>query len=101
STFGYVGAWIGAVGQFISIVILLIALLQQVKPFIASVSQHMAISYLFVFIMLVSKHLMEFGVLYLPFAEVIYETRPVVVGYLHLLLLGFTSIFIFNLYQSI
>lgn len=99
-TFGFMSAWIGAVGQFISIIILLIALLQQLKPFIASVSQHMAISYLFVFIMLVSKHLMEFGLLYLPFAEVIYDTRSVVVGYLHLLLLGFISMFIFNLYQS-
>src|SRR5699024_752682 len=79
---------------------LFIALLQHVKPFIASVSQHMAISYLFVFIMLFGKHLMEFGLLYLPFAEVIYDTRSVVVGYLHLLLLGFISMFIFNLYQS-
>lgn len=43
---------------------------------------------------------MEFGLLYLPFAEVIYETRSVVIGYLHLLLLGFISMFIFNLYQS-
>ncbi|HLR42631.1 MAG TPA: hypothetical protein VK067_05205 [Pseudogracilibacillus sp.] len=99
-TVGYIGAWIGAVGQFISIIILFIALLQHVKPFIASVSQHMAISYLFVFIMLFGKHLMEFGLLYLPFAEVIYDTRSVVVGYLHLLLLGFISMFIFNLYQS-
>lgn len=97
---GYVSAWIGAIGQFISILILLIALLKHVKPFIASVSQHMAISYLFVFTMLIGKHLMEFGLLYLPFAEVIYETRSVVVGYLHLLLLGFISMFIFNLYQS-
>src|SRR5699024_4279969 len=99
-TVGYIGAWIGAVGQFISIIILFIALLQHVKPFIASVSQHMAISYLFVFIMLFGKHLMEFGLLYLPFAEVIYVTRSVVVGYLHFLLLGFISMFIFNLYIS-
>lgn len=99
-TVGYVGAWIGAIGQFISFIILLMAMLQHVKVFIASVSQHMAISYLFIFLMLVAKHLMEFGLLYLPFAEVIYETRSVVVGYLHLLLLGFISMFIFNLYQS-
>src|SRR5699024_3781445 len=82
ATVGYISAWIGAFGQFISILILLFALLEHIKAFIASVSQHIAISYLFVFIMLLGKHLMEFGLLYLPFAEVIYDTRSVVVAYL-------------------
>lgn len=96
----YLAAVLGALGQFISIIIFLFAVLQEVKAFRKSVSQHMAISYLFVFLILIAKHIMEFALLYLPFAQVIYDTRSVVVGYLHLLLLGFISMFIFNLLQS-
>src|SRR5690625_6362222 len=40
------------------------------------------------------KGLMELGLLYRPFGELIYDTRSVVIGYLHLTLLGFVTIFI-------
>lgn len=43
---------------------------------------------------------MEFGLLIPGFSSLIYETRSVIIGYLHLTLLGFITMFILNLYQS-
>ena len=42
---------------------------------------------------------MELALLHLPFATLIYDTRSVVIGYLHLAFLGFISLFIVALYQ--
>lgn len=97
---GIICAVIGAIGQLIGIILLFVALLQKRKQWMGIFSFHMNMSYLFTFIILLSKNVMELGLLYLPFADVIYDTRSVVVGYLHLTLLGFVSVFILNMYQS-
>src|SRR5690625_7896222 len=39
--------------------------------------------------------MMELTLIYPPLADIVYDTRSVVIGYLHLTFLGFISIFIF------
>src|SRR5690625_916864 len=39
--------------------------------------------------------MMELALIYPPLADIVYDTRSVVIGYIHLTFLGFISIFIF------
>lgn len=49
-------------------------------------------------VIVVAKSFMELLLLYVPLAEIIYTTRSVVIGYLHLTFLGFVTISCFTLY---
>ena len=64
-------------------------------------SKHTLISLYFTFGLLGLKSILEFGLLYEPLAKLVFETRSVIIGYLHLTFLGFISIFILTLYQII
>lgn len=100
-TFGVIAAIFGATGQLIGVLIMCVAIFQTRQACKQTFSSHLLLSFIFVFILLVSKSIMELGLLYVPFAELIYETRAVVIGYLHLTLLGFISMFILTLFQGI
>lgn len=100
-TAGQVFGIIGAVGQFIGIIFIIAAFKRESTSLKNVYSYHIRISLLFIFILLLAKSLMEFGLLYTPFANLIFETRSIVIGYLHLTLLGFISIFILTQYQMV
>src|SRR5699024_2181014 len=53
----------------------------------------------FIFMLLIAKSVMEFGLLHEFFPTLIFDARPVIVGYLHLMLPAFISIFILTQYQ--
>lgn len=94
-------AVIGAAGQLIAIVLLLFSI-WTIKPALQHVfSSHLLISLLFVFLLLGMKSISEIGLLYEPLATFIYETRSIVIGYLHLTFLGFISIFLLTQLQMI
>src|SRR5699024_5698544 len=61
--------------------------------------QDLLLSFFYIFMLLIAKFVMEFSLLHEFFATLIFDTRPVIVGYLHLMLLGFISIFILTQYQ--
>src|SRR5699024_730227 len=96
---GRILAIFGSAGQFISIILLVTAILQKRKAIQEHFTQHIQMSLLFTFMLLIAKSVMEFGLLHESFAALIFDTRPVIVGYLHLMLLGFISIFILTQYQ--
>lgn len=96
---GKILAIFGSAGQFISIILLVTAILQKRKAIQEQFTQHIQMSLLFIFMLLIAKSVMEFGLLHDFFATLIFDTRPVIVGYLHLMLLGFISIFILTQYQ--
>lgn len=97
--FGYLLAVIGAFGQLIAIVLLLFVFIQNKEIIQTIFSRHILISLLFTFGLLMSKSIMEFGLLYKPLAVMVFDTRSVIIGYLHLTLLGFISIFILTQFQ--
>src|SRR5690625_306959 len=95
--FGFIGislAIIGIVGQISGLVFLFVAFYRIRQSFQRAVTRLIYVNMYIVMLLLACKSVMEIGLLHLPFAELIYETRPVVIGYLHLTLLGFISIFI-------
>src|SRR5699024_1410001 len=74
-------------------------ILQKRKAIQEQFTQHIQMSLLFIFMLLIAKSVMEFSLLHEFFATLIFDTIPVIVGYLHLMLLGFISIFFLTHYQ--
>lgn len=97
---GIVFAVVGAIGQLLGVIIICIALFQVRSQFQQIFSRRMNRTYCFIFALLMSKSVMELGLLHLPFALLVYDSRSVVIGYLHLMFLGFISIFILTLFQN-
>src|SRR5690606_31492495 len=92
-SFGQLAAIIGAIGQLVGVSFFIARILQLRGPFKRNVSPfvcfHVHAARLFLFV----KSVLELGLLYRPLANLVYETRSIVVGYLHLTLLGFISLF--------
>lgn len=97
---GIVFAVVGAIGQLLGVTIICMALFQVRSQFQQIFSRRMNRTYCFIFALLMSKCVMELGLLHLPFALLVYDSRSVVIGYLHLMFLGFISIFILTLFQN-
>lgn len=96
---GSVFSIVGAAGQFWAILLLVLSI-WKLKPSLKNVfSSHILLSLLFVFLLLVVKNISEFGLLYEPFASFIFDTRTIVIGYLHLTLLGFITLFLLTQLQ--
>jgi len=90
-------AMFGGIGQFIGVVIFIIALwkaLLKKNPFVKWIYRLVVLA----LTILLSKGLMELALIYPPLAAIVYDTRSVVIGYLHLTLLGFLTIFVFILF---
>lgn len=89
-------AIIGSIGQWLGIVFILLAF----KSIWKGIGQHLSkltlVSLAFTFLLLFFKSIMELGLMIPSLAPLIYETRSIVIGYLHLTLLGFVSIFILS-----
>lgn len=92
-------ARLGSTAQFIGIVTIILSLRPAIpalrEKFHPLISTGLAISFLFFLI----KGLMEFGLVLPGLAELVFDTRSVIVGYLHLTLLGFISFFLIVQFQ--
>lgn len=91
-------ATIGSIGQWIGILFILFAF----KRIWNDLGQHyskLTIGSLWIaLILLFFKSTAELGLISPALADLVYETRSIVIGYLHLTLLGFISIFILTQY---
>src|SRR5699024_1937731 len=100
-TSGIIFAAIGALGQLIGAGLLILALAQKRTSIGEHFGKRVRLLLTFVFSLLLLKSLTELGLLHLPFAALIYETRSVVVGYLHLTFLGFISLLALSMFQMV
>lgn len=96
---GIVFGAIGAIGQLVGVFTLCYAIFQIKFDIAENFSKRIRFLLGLSFLLLLSKTVMELALLHLPFANLIYETRSVVIGYLHLTLLGFISLLILSLFQ--
>lgn len=96
---GIVFGALGAIGQLVGVFTLCYAIFQIRFDIAKNFSKRIRFLLGLSFLLLLSKTVMELALLHLPFANLIYETRSVVIGYLHLTLLGFISLLILSLFQ--
>ena len=90
---------IGSVGQWAGVLCILLAVKQVWKKIIPSFSK-LTIGCIWIsLVLLLGKSTMELGLIFPSLAQLVYETRSLVIGYLHFTLLGFISIFILTQFQ--
>lgn len=92
-------AAISIIGQWISVIVLLVSLKDSFKQMKSTVSKLTWMTVLLTFILLFIKSTLELGMIHPGLADMVNTTRSVIIGYLHLTLLGFISIFILVQYQ--
>lgn len=90
TSFANVLAAAGSIGQWIGVLFILFAFHGYKKYFSKLEAFGLKITFLLLFL----KSTSELGLISPVLAELVYDTRSVVIGYLHLTLLGFISIFI-------
>lgn len=94
-------AVIGSIGQWAGVVCILLAVKQVWKKIKISFSKLTVVCIWIALALLFGKSTMELGLISPSLAHLIYDTRSVIIGYLHFTLLGFISIFILTQYQMI
>ncbi|WP_102274997.1 hypothetical protein [Cytobacillus massiliigabonensis] len=92
-------AAIGSIGQWIGVIFTLLAFKAIWRELARHFSKFTMICLYITFILLFFKSTMELGLISPALANLIYDTRSIVIGYLHFTLLGFVSIFIITQYQ--
>lgn len=91
-------AGIGGIGQWIGIMYIIVAYLKSKQRIKAVYLKLTILSLHLSFLLLFMKSTMELGMLIPSLLPLIYDSRSVIIGYLHLTLLGFVSIFILAQY---
>lgn len=99
--YGKILAPIGNVGQLIGVVIIIIGIIKTWGPIKQIFSKPIVISLTFTFLLLFFKSIMELGLISPTLSTLVFDTRSVIIGYLHLTLLGFVSLFILSQYQMV
>lgn len=91
-------ATIGSIGQWVGILFILLSF-KRIWGHLVQRYSKLTIGCLWIALMLLFfKSTAELGLILPTLADLVYETRSIVVGYLHLTLLGFVSIFIIAQY---
>lgn len=102
--FGFIGmplAIIGAIGQLVGVIIFCYVVFQSRKQLQINYSRFINIGIWMTIGFLLSKSIMELGLISPSLGALVYDTRSVIIGYLHLTLLGFISFFIIVQFQMI
>lgn len=92
---------IASVAQWVGVIFLLIALVPGLKSLTDKIPTMTYRLLVFALVLLAMKSTMELGLIYPPLADLVNNTRDVIIGYLHLTLLGFLTIFVFAMFQMI
>lgn len=94
-------ATIGSIGQWLGVIFILTAVIKTWRDIMQHFSR-LTVAFLGItFFLLLFKSTMELGLISPALAPLVYETRSIVIGYLHLTLLGFVSMFILSHYLMI
>ncbi len=94
-------AVVGSIGQWIGIMLLLFACRRVWNSLLQQYSKSIVLLLGLTLLLLFAKSTMELGLISPGLAELVYDTRSIVIGYLHLTLLGFVSIFIITQYRMV
>jgi len=94
-------ATIGSIGQWIGVLLIFIALYNIPKRLKRTESALTLACLRLTLILLFIKSTMELGLISPTLANLVYDTRHVIIGYLHLTLLGFISLFILTQLQML
>src|SRR5699024_1240523 len=94
-------AAIGTIGQWIAVILILASFLRARKLLMKQNLNGIRILLGIIFFILLAKSTMELGLVTPGLASLVFETRSVIIGYLHLTLLGFISVFILVQYTMI
>lgn len=85
----------GSIGQWIAVLLILISFKEIYQAISSYFGKLFTITVKLVFILLFVKHTLELGLMIPELGTLVYESRSVIIGYLHLTLLGFVSLFLF------
>lgn len=94
------GSWmnglaiIGSMGQWVAILLFIYAIKKEWGAIIGAITKFTKLILSLTLALLFAKSTMELGLIFPNLALLIYDTRSIVIGYLHLTLLGFVSFFI-------
>lgn len=94
-------AVIGCIGQWIGVIYIFMAIINNWDGMVRTSSRLTCTSLLITFLLLLVKSTLELGLISPTVAELVYDTRGIIIGYLHLTLLGFISIFILTQFQML
>lgn len=94
-------AIVGSIGQWMGILLLLFACKKVWKSLVERYAKSILTLLWITLLLLFLKSTMELGLISPKLANFVYDTRNVVIGYLHLTLLGFVSIFIIVQYLMV
>ncbi|HLR79372.1 MAG TPA: hypothetical protein VK119_02165 [Bacillota bacterium] len=100
-TSGSVLAIVGSIGQWVGVLCLLFAFKGTSRQLMSHFSKGTIGALGVTLFLLLIKSSMELGLMSPGMANLIYDTRSIVIGYLHLTLLGFISIFILTQYRMV
>jgi len=100
-TLGETIATVGNIGQWIGTFLIIGVFLKSWSSIKKVYSQIVLLCLSLTFLLLGFKSIMELGLIYQPLSVLVFDTRPVIIGYLHLTLLGFVSIFIMTQLQML
>ncbi|WP_106498045.1 hypothetical protein [Lentibacillus sp. Marseille-P4043] len=92
-------ATIGSIGQWIGVICVIIAFKGIWVHLYKKFHEGTIICLWITFFLLVVKSTMELGLISPIMANLVYETRSIIIGYLHFTLLGFVSVFILTQFQ--
>ncbi len=97
-TISYAVGALGGIGQWFGVLYILLAFKPSVSKWKHHFSNMIQLGLGITASLLLLKSTFELGLLSPGLAELVYQTRSVIIGYLHLTLLGFISIFILILF---
>ncbi len=94
-------ASIASVAQWFAVIIFLIALRQGFKQLYVRLPRLSFYTLVFALFLFIIKSTMELGLISPTLADLVNNTRDVIIGYLHLTLLGFLTLFVFFMFQKL
>lgn len=92
--YGEIISAVGITGQFIGVLFIIIAIGKELSTIYTVYSRRIVNLLIFILVLLFLKNIMDLGLILPNLAKLIFDTRSVIIGYLHFMLLGFVSLFI-------
>ena len=94
-------ASIASIGQWVAVIMFLVASNQGFKQLYVRLPRLSFFTLVFALFLFIVKSTMELGLISPTLADLVNNTRDVIIGYLHLTLLGFLTLFVLFMFQKL